>query len=161
MKTVKKNPITRAKSEKSYQGGIERMQIALLEGKVGATAIVERAEKELEVLKKNAAFFLHARKEEIASEYTTLQTIYKEDLQPLTLEVLQAKAQESALRFISRAQGNVSEKQEAIVSEYYAKKAEMDFAIRSTVENILGLKGLKVSTKPTKNQVEKEELISK
>lgn len=151
------NPVSRAKSEKSYQTGIERMQIAILLKKVGATAIAQRAAKELETLRKNVVT-AREKGQELVSKYDTLLSIYNTDLKPLTLEVLQEKAKMNALRFVKRAQGEVTEAQEAIVSQYFALKAEADFAIREQVEGVLSMKGLlKAQTKEASKSSNKKE----
>jgi len=135
------NPVGRAKSEKSFQTSIERMQIAVAKNKVGATDRVQRASRELQTLKNNE---LDAKKHGITlvSNYATLLTIFNADLLNLTMEVLSANSEQRAQKVVKRAKSVVTDAQAAVIVEYFAMQAQRDFEVRGNIIGILTLKGL-------------------
>ncbi len=130
-----------AKSERSFQTTLERMQLALHLGTFEPLPVMIRADKELQrVLKVQKA--LKAANLVPVSEYSTLKEIYNDEISELTLDSFTKEAEINAVKFIAKCKGKITDIQEAMVIEFYNKKANVSFDLKRQIENLLILKGV-------------------
>jgi hypothetical protein len=134
--------MSNGKSEQAFQIGIERMQLQLATGRFSEDKRLERANKALERIAKNEIELRKNLKgnEKIASDYTHLAKIYKEDLSHLTQDVFEKDFAAQATRFISKCRGVVTAQQKTIVAKFYLQKAQQTFGQVSAIAGLLIMK---------------------
>jgi DNA-binding TFAR19-related protein (PDSD5 family) len=142
-----------AKSEKSAQTGIERMQQAVEKGQFAYDALVSKASKELERIKK-VTDYLTLKGVKPVSEYGTLKKIYDRDLAHLTREHYDNDAENAAIRFMSKFRGTITEAQKKVIIEYHYGKAGANFKVVDNIRLLLVQKG-QIKDEKTAKEIEK------
>ena len=128
-----------AKSEKQFQLGLERMQMAIHTGKFQKSKLVEKATKERErIAKRDLEFRLNGIR--TVSDYSVLATIYNTELRNMTIDVFMKEASMKAAAFIGKARGSVTAEQERVIIDNFVGEANASFAEVDSIYELLIMK---------------------
>ena len=128
----------KARIEKNFQKKLESMQLAVLNGEVSLGKEAQKAQKELDAIKK-IRLSLKSFQQMPISNFTALKALYDLSLKSITLESLASEYAIQAAEFKAKALEPLSDEQSTVVDRFYGIKARKDWGIISQVAAILDL----------------------